>query len=89
MTQSGVIRRIRMKRVVRAGRVVAVVGVVWVERKSVRVRKGDSRMLKREVRRVRSSRISSRDLWLADVEEERLWEGVCFWPVMVVEESGE
>ncbi len=61
-SHSGVIKRIRMKSVVNAGRVVAEVGVRWVERKSVRRRKGSRRRLHLVVNSRRVSTISSRDL---------------------------
>lgn len=49
-----------MKRVVTAGRVVADVAVRWVERKSVRAKKGSRRILQRVVKIRRVSTISSR-----------------------------
>jgi hypothetical protein len=49
-----------MKSVVRAGRVVADVGVRWVERKSVSERKGSRSRLQRVVKIRRVSTISSR-----------------------------
>lgn len=67
--QTGVTRRIRMKRVVRAGRVVAEVGVRCVLRKSVREMKGSRRMLQRLVSCCSVSTISSKDLWCSDEEE--------------------
>lgn len=93
-TQSGVTKRIRMKRVVRAGRVVADVGVLCVLRKSVREMKGSRRMLHRFVSCWRVSTISSSDLWCGDDDDAS--EGArlcplpsCFSPVREVEDSGE
>ena len=50
----------RMKRVVRAGLVVADVAVRWVERKSVSCINGSSNILHLEVNTVKVSTISSR-----------------------------
>ncbi len=58
--QRGVTKRIRMKSVVSAGRVVADVAVRCVERKSVSNRKGSSNMLQRSVKLRSVSTISSR-----------------------------
>ena len=92
-TQSGVTRRMRMKRVVRAGRVVADVGVLCVLRKSVREMKGLRRMLQRLVSCCRVSTISSRLLWCGDEdasEGTRLCPlGSRFSPVREVEDRGE
>ena len=57
---SGVTIRIRMKRFVSAGRVVAVVAVTWVERNSVSDSHGSSKILQREVKSFSSSMISSK-----------------------------
>ena len=59
-THTGVIKRMRMNSVVRAGLVVAEVAVCWVERKSVNCSKGSSRTLHREVKTVKVETISSR-----------------------------
>lgn len=56
-------QRSRTKNAVRAGRVVAEVAVRWVDRKSVRRRKGSSKMLQRDVKSCRAETISSKDLW--------------------------
>lgn len=81
--QMGVMARRRRKSAVRAGDVVEDVAVIWVERKSVRARKGARRRLERWVRVVRVCRIESRDLWclvgaafcwVEVLEGERLWE---------------
>lgn len=61
--QMGVIARSRMKRAVRAGEVVEDVAVIWVDRKSVRARKGARRRLERWFRVVRVCKMESRDLW--------------------------
>lgn len=81
----------RMNKTVRAGRVVADVAVLWVERKSVRRRKGSKRMLHREVNSFRPSTISSKLLWcLMSLSESAFrWPFCPFSPVHPVEESGE
>lgn len=89
-THNGVTRRIRMNRVVNAGRVVADVGVLCVERKSVRRRKGSRRRLQRLVNSRNVSTISSSDLCCRRFPlslGSLLWP--CFSPVWVVDESGE
>lgn len=58
--QNGETNKIRMNRVVSAGRVVADVAVCWVERKSVSARKGSSKVLHLDVKMVRISTISSK-----------------------------
>jgi hypothetical protein len=57
---NGVMRRIRIKRVVRAGLVVAEVAVCWVERKSVSSRSGSRSTLHLDVNSFKESTISSR-----------------------------
>lgn len=57
---SGVIIKMRMSNVVRAGRVVAEVAVRCVDKKSVNRRNGSSRMLHRNVKTFSVLRISSR-----------------------------
>ena len=57
---NGVTSNIRMKRVVKAGRVVADVGVRCVDRKSVRRRNGSSSRLHRVVNSLSVSTISSK-----------------------------
>lgn len=88
INQMGVKRRMRMNSVVKAGRVVAAVAVVWVLKKSVSRRRGSSRMLQRAVNVCKVSRISSRlFLCLSWSEPPRL----CvffFSPVRIVLESG-
>ena len=59
-THSGVTSNIRMKRVVKAGRVVADVGVRCVDKKSVRRRNGSSSRLQRVVNSLSVSTISSK-----------------------------
>jgi hypothetical protein len=86
-TQTGETKRMRMKSVVKAGRVVAEVGVRCVERKSVIARNGSRRMLHREVNCASVSTISSSDLLWEDEEDSTDLE--CFSPVVEVEESGE
>ena len=79
-----------MNRVVNAGRVVAEVGVLCVERKSVKRRKGSRSRLQRLVNSRNVSTISSRDLCCRRFPlslGSRLWP--CFSPVWVVDESGE
>lgn len=58
--QIGVTARIRTNRVVSAGRVVALVAVRCVDKKSVISRSGSSRILQRDVNSLRVSTISSR-----------------------------
>lgn len=77
----------RMKRVVKAGRVVADVGVRWVDRKSVIARKGSSRVLQREVNCASVSTISSSDLCCDDEDDSTEFER--FSPVADVEDRGE
>jgi len=79
-----------MNKTVRAGRVVAEVAVLWVERKSVKRKKGSSRMLQREVNNFKLSTISSRLLWwvLLPSDSIRLCP-FCFSPVHPVDDSGE
>jgi len=60
--QKGVRSISRMNNVIKAGRVVAEVAVLCVERKSVSLMSGSRRMLQREVKRLMVSTISSRDL---------------------------
>ena len=91
-SHKGVSIKMRINSVVNAGRVVAEVGVRWVERKSVRRRKGSSRRLQRVVNSRSVSTISSRVLWCFNVDSEasRLWPlGSCFSPVVDVDERGE
>lgn len=84
---TGVINNIRMKRVVRAGRVVAEVAVLCVDRKSVNPRNGSSKMLQREVNSFKVSTISSRLLCCRILPESAL---LCpFSPVVAVDESRE
>jgi hypothetical protein len=88
--QMGVTSKMRMKRVVRAGLVVAEVAVRWVDRKSVNPRKGSRRMLHLEVKSFRVSTISSRLLCCRIISESaRLCPFWPFSPVVAVEESGE
>lgn len=58
--QTGVSSNIRISRTVKAGRVVADVAVRWIDRKSVRRRKGSSKMLQRDVNSFMVSTISSK-----------------------------
>ena len=60
--QRGLASRMRMKRAVSAGCVVALVAVCCVERKSVRRRKGSRRMLHLVVKVCSVAKISSNDL---------------------------
>ena len=89
--QNGVTSKMRMKRVVSAGRVVAEVAVRWVERKSVMIRNGSSSMLHLPVSSCTVSTISSSDLCCGDIPEPS--DGCLLWlnfsPVLLVEESGE
>ena len=59
-TQIGVINKMRINRVVRAGLVLADVAVRCVDRKSVICKNGSSKTLHREARTVNVSTISSR-----------------------------
>jgi hypothetical protein len=91
-SHSGVIIKIRMKRVVNAGLVVADVGVRWVERKSVSRRNGSSKRLHRVVNSRSVSTISSRVLWCFRVDSESSLLcpfGSCLSPVVDVEDRGE
>jgi hypothetical protein len=56
----GVTRSIRMKRIVRAGLVVAEVAVLWVDRKSVSSKRGSRRVLHLDVKPFKVSTISSK-----------------------------
>ena len=91
MIQRGRTNKIRIKRRVSAGRVVADVAVRCVERKSVRRRKGSSRMLHLEVNSFSASTISSKLLWcfrlLSEIALE--WPLGPFSPVKEVDDSGE
>ena len=58
--QAGVTKRIRMKREVKAGLVVADVAVRCVERKSVNCINGSIKILHREVKVFKASSISSK-----------------------------
>jgi hypothetical protein len=80
-----------MKSTVNAGLVVADVAVLWVERKSVRRRKGSNSMLQREVNSLNVSTISSKLLWWAMLlsDSSRLCPFCPFSPVQPVDESGE
>ena len=60
INQAGVRRRMRKNNVVKAGRVVADVAVLCVDKKSVRYRKGSSRMLHLDVNSFKVSTISSK-----------------------------
>jgi hypothetical protein len=62
-THKGVMRRIRIRRVVRAGLVVAEVAVCCVERKSVSSSSGSKSTLHLDVNSFRESTISSRVFW--------------------------
>jgi hypothetical protein len=88
---SGSTKSIRMNNTVSAGRVVAEVAVLWVERKSVNRRNGSSRILHRDVKSFKLSTISSKLLWwfvlLSD--SVRLCPVCPFSPVHPVDESGE
>lgn len=84
--------KIRIKSVVRAGLVVAVVAVRWVERKSVSCSRGSSRTLQRDVKILSVSTISSKVFWcLVFVASESafLCPFFCFSPVQPVEDNGE
>lgn len=85
----GVTSRILINTVVNAGRVVADVAVLCVERKSVIVMNGSRRILHLVVNIVSVSTISSNDLCWGE-EDERLWPLTsCFSPVLDVEDNGE
>jgi hypothetical protein len=81
----------RMNSTVRAGRVVAEVAVLCVDRKSVRRKKGSSKMLQREVKSFRLSTISSKLLWCLMLvsDSTRLCAFCPFSPVHPVDDSGE
>jgi hypothetical protein len=83
--------RMRMNKTVRAGRVVAEVAVLCVERKSVRRRNGSSRILQRDVNSFRLSTISSKLLWclISLSDSARLCPFCPFSPVHPVDDSGE
>jgi hypothetical protein len=87
----GKTNRIRINKVVRAGRVVADVAVLWVDRKSVNRRKGSSKMLHREVNSFRVSTMSSKLLWCLMLlsDSARLCPFCPFSPVHPVDDSGE
>lgn len=90
--QTGVTRSILMRRVVRAGLVVADVAVLCVERKSVSWRRGSKSTLHLEVKTLRVSTISSNVFWcfvLVISESAFLCFFVCFSTVKPVDESGE
>ena len=59
--QTGETKRIRMKRVISVGPIVAVVGDWPTDRKAARLANGSVRMVKRAARSWRVSRMSSRD----------------------------
>lgn len=63
MIQTGVTKRMRIKSAVRAGRVVAEVGVRWVDRKSVKSSKGSSRIWHLVVNVRKVSTMSSKLFW--------------------------
>lgn len=92
--QRGVTRRMRIRRVVRAGFVVAEVAVRWVERKSVSSRRGSRRTLQRDVKTLRVSTISSKVFWcfvFVTSESTFLCPFLvlfCFSPVHPVEDNG-
>ena len=89
---SGVTRRIRIKRVVRAGLVVAEVAVLWVERKSVSSRSGSKSTLHLDVKTFRVSTISSRVFWcfvFVISESTFLCPFFSFSPVQLVDDRGE
>lgn len=81
----------RINRTVSAGRVVAEVAVLWVERKSVNRRNGSRRILQRDVKSFRLSTISSRLLWCLILlsDSTRLCAFCPFSPVHPVDDSGE
>jgi hypothetical protein len=85
-------RRIRMKRVVRAGLVVAEVAVRWVERKSVSSKRGSRSTLHLDVNTLSVSTISSKVFWcrMFVASESFLW---CpffgFSTVQAEDDSGE
>jgi hypothetical protein len=93
MIHRGVTRRMRIRRVVRAGRVVAEVAVRWVERKSVSSRRGSKRTLHLDVNSFNDSTISSRVFWcfvFVASESILLCPFFCpFSPVHPVDERGE
>lgn len=90
MIQIGVINRIRMNKVVKAGLVLAEVAVLWVERKSVICRNGSSRTLHRVVNVDKLSTISSRLFWCFILLSDTflLWV-FCFSPVQPEDDRGE
>ena len=79
----------RMKRVVRAGLVVADVAVRCVERKSVRCINGSSNILHLEVNTVRVSTISSRLFWCFMLPSDFSLGSLSFSPVHPLEDKGE
>lgn len=90
--QSGVTRRIRIKRVVSAGLVVAEVAVRWVDRKSVSSRSGSKRTLHLEVNTFSVSTISSNVFWcfVFVISDSTLLCPFCFLsPVQPDDERGE
>lgn len=86
---SGEVSMIRMKRVVRAGCVVAEVAVCWVDRKSVKRSIGSSKILHLVVKVCKVDRISSRDLRCLMPSELSLLCPFFFSPVQPVDDSGE
>lgn len=88
---NGKTNKIRMNSTVSAGRVVADVAVLWVERKSVNRKNGSRSMLQRDVNSFRVSTISSKLLWCLMLlsDSTRRCPFCPFSPVHPVEESGE
>jgi len=86
----GVIQIIRIKSDVRAGRVVADVAVLCVERKSVISSNGPNKILHREVNSLMVSTISSKLFWcrVACVSDDGFL-CRCFSPVTPVDDKGE
>lgn len=90
IVQKGETNRIRMKRLVNAGLVVADVAVLWVDKKSVSCRSGSSMMLHLIVRLDNVSTISSRLFWCFVFPSENLLScPFTFSPVKPVEDRGE
>jgi hypothetical protein len=88
--QTGVTSNIRINRVVSAGRVVAEVAVRCVDRKSVNLKNGSSKMLHLDVKSFSVSTISSRLLCCRINSESPLLCPFCtFSPVVAVEDKGE
>lgn len=83
--QIGVTQRMRMNRAVSAGRVVAEVGLVCVDRKSVMARNGPRRMLHLAVNSLSVSTISSR-LLLCRADSPSMPLPLCF---AAVDDNGE